>query len=134
MFRASEWALAGGLVLVSAGLAAAAPGVTTASLKLRAGPGTGFGVLTTMPTGAAVNVLGCGQEGWCRVMFAGFTGYANATYLDVGPGGPAGVVEVAPPAVAVVPGAVIVPGPVYGYGPYYGYRYGRGYRRGWRRW
>jgi uncharacterized protein YraI len=127
MLRASKAALAGALLLISAGMAAAAPGVTTASLKLRAGPGTGFGVLTTMPNGAGVHVLGCGPEGWCRVMFAGFTGYANATYLSVGPGGPVAV-AVAPPV------AVIVPGPVYGYGPYYGYRAGWGYRGGWRRW
>ena len=38
MLRASKGALAGALLLISAGMAAAAPGVTTASLKLRAGP------------------------------------------------------------------------------------------------
>jgi uncharacterized protein YraI len=121
-------ALVAGLILASAGLAAAAPGMTTATLKLRAGPGTGFGVLTTMPAGAAVNVLGCGPEGWCRVQFAGFTGYANASYLDLGAPGP---VAVAPP-VAVVPAPVMVPGP-YVYRPYWRYRYGP-YHHHWRRW
>jgi uncharacterized protein YraI len=139
MLRPQKLMLVAGFVLLSTGLAAAAPAATTASLKLRAGPGTGFGVLTTMPVGAGVNVLGCGPEGWCRVQFAGFTGYANATYLNMAGPGPVGVppgaVAVEPGAVAVVPGPVVVPGPYYyGYGPYYGYRYRYGYRRGWRRW
>jgi uncharacterized protein YraI len=131
MLSSRKAMLAAGFLAISGGLAAASPGITTAGLKLRAGPGTGFGVLTSMPAGAPVNVLGCGPEGWCRVMFAGFTGYAKATYL--GMGGPGAV---APgPAVAVVAGPVLVPGPYYyGYGPYWGYGRGWGYRRGWRRW
>jgi uncharacterized protein YraI len=132
MLRPQKAMLAVGFFLVSTGLAAASPGMTTASLKLRAGPGTGFGILATMPPGSPVNVLGCGGQGWCRIAFAGFTGYANAAYLNMGGGAGPGVVAVAP--VAVIPGPVVVPGPYYyGYGPYYGYG-GGGYRRGWRRW
>jgi uncharacterized protein YraI len=119
--------LVAGLLLISTGLAAAGPGQTTASLKLRAGPGTNFGVLTSMPPGAAVDVLGCGPDGWCRVMFAGLTGYASASYLNVG--GP-GAVAAAP--VVVAPAAVVVaPAPVIVTRPYYR-RYG--YRYGWHRW
>ena len=133
MFRPHKLLLGGGFLLLSAGLAAASPAATTASLKLRAGPGTSFGVLTTMPAGAGVDVLGCAPQGWCRVTFGGFTGYANATYLNMGRAGP-GVVAVAPAAVAVVPAPVVVPGPYYyGYGPGWGYRRGWAYR-GWRRW
>ena len=127
--------LVAGFLLVGTGLASASPGVTTASLKLRVGPGTGFGVLATMPAGSAVDVLGCGQDGWCRVMFANLTGYANGSYLNMGGPVPVagGPVVVAPAPVVVAP--IIVPGPYLGYRYGYGYRRGwYGHRHGWRRW
>ena len=125
--------LVAGFLLVGTGLAAASPGMTTASLKLRVGPGTGFGVLATMPAGSAVDVLGCGQDGWCRVMFANLTGYANGSYLNMGGPMPVagGPVVVAPAPVMVVPGPIIVPRPYLGYRYGYGYRRGYGYRDGW---
>src|ERR1044071_845228 len=69
MLRRQKLMLAAGFLFTSAGRAAAPPAATAASLKLRAGPGTGFGVLTTMPPGVGVNVLGCGPDGWCRLRF-----------------------------------------------------------------
>ena len=48
--RLKQFALAAGVLLVSASTAAAA--IVTNPLNLRRGPGTGFGVITTMPPGA----------------------------------------------------------------------------------
>jgi uncharacterized protein YraI len=125
--------LVAGFLLISVGLAAAAPGITTASLKLRVGPGTGYGVLATMPAGSAVNVLGCGPDGWCRVMFASLTGYANGKYMNIGSGYPVagGPVLVAPAPIVVAPAPFIVRRSY----PYYlgPHRHWRS-RAGWRRW
>jgi uncharacterized protein YraI len=74
-----------------------------------------------LPAGSTVDTRGCG-EGWCRVIFGGYSGYVSAEYLDRG-----GAVYAAPP-----------PPPVYVERPYYRayYRpygfYGRPYYGGWR--
>lgn len=72
--------LAAGLLFGATGLAAAAPAMVAGDLNLRAGPGTGYGVLTTMPAGATVRLIGCSGS-WCRVSYRGFAGYASASYL-----------------------------------------------------
>ena len=76
-------ALAAGLLLTSAGVAAAAPALVTGDLNLRRGPGTNFGVITVLPGGSTVNVLNC-DGGWCRVAWPGAAGFASSGYLDIG--------------------------------------------------
>jgi Bacterial SH3 domain len=118
------------LTAVSASFANAAPATVGTNTNLRQGPGTGFGVIMTVPGGSVVEVIRCGGE-WCNVMADGRPGYMIARNLGLG--GPAPVAVVRPPVV------VVAPGPYYGYGPYYGPRYyGPGFyygpRRYWRRW
>lgn len=89
--------LAAGALLVSAGIASAA--TVTNDLNLRSGPGTGYGVIDTMPAGAYVHVIGC-SGAWCRVNWHGRVGYASASYLGRGGGYYAAApVYVAPPPV-----------------------------------
>ena len=57
-------------------------------LKLRSGPGLGFGIIVGLPDGTALNQYGCvtevGQR-WCEVSLArapGLRGYVSADYLS----------------------------------------------------
>jgi uncharacterized protein YraI len=75
--------LAAGVLALSAGAASALPAVTANDLNLRAGPGTGYGVVAVMPAGAAVDAYDCGG-GWCRVDYGGQIGFASRRYLDIG--------------------------------------------------
>ena len=110
--------VAAGFLLLSGGIAVAAPGVTKANLKLRSGPGQAFAVLTTMPANSPLNVLGCAPDGWCRVTFGAFTGYANGGYLNM-----AGAPVVAVPGPVVVPAPVVVPGRIIVRRPYRRWRH-----------
>jgi uncharacterized protein YraI len=107
--------LAAGLLIASAGAAAAAPAAVTGDLNLRSGPGTGYAVVGTMPAGATVDVRDC-NGAWCRVAWGNAVGFASRSYLDVG--GP--VYAAAPPPVVVGP-------PVFGFGV----GWGGGWHRGW---
>jgi uncharacterized protein YraI len=111
--------IAAGALLLSAGIASAA--TVTNDLNLRRGPGTGYGVIDTMPAGAYVNVLGCSGS-WCRVDWHGRIGYASASYLGAG-----GTYAAAPPI-------YIAPPPVvsFGFGFGGGHRWYRGGHHGWR--
>ncbi len=75
------------LSLVVSGPAAAAsapPAVTAADVNLRAGPGTNYPVVATIPYGAAVLVDGCLSDfAWCDVIWGGARGWAAAAYLQV---------------------------------------------------
>lgn len=57
-------------------------------LKLRAGPGLGYGVILGLPDGTALNRRNCVTEVgqlWCRVSLADapqITGYVSADYLS----------------------------------------------------
>ena len=71
-------------------LAAAAPALVITNLNMRQGPGTNFGIITTIPGGSTVDVTGCTGE-WCNVVWGGMGGYAVARNLDLGgPGTGAG--------------------------------------------
>jgi uncharacterized protein YraI len=121
-FRTLTIAAAG--LLLSAGIASAA--TVTNDLNLRSGPGTGYGVVGTMPAGAYVDVIGCGGS-WCRVNWQGVVGYASASYLA---GGGGGAVYAADP-VYVAPPPPVVFGFGWG-GPRWGHGWGhRGWRGGW---
>ncbi|CAN5806978.1 hypothetical protein BH20CHL4_BH20CHL4_07170 [soil metagenome] len=57
------------------------------ALNLRSGAGTNFPVITIMPQGATVQLLGETQSGFARVKYASYDGWAYASYLDM-PGAP----------------------------------------------
>jgi uncharacterized protein YgiM (DUF1202 family) len=58
--------------------------VTTDSLNLRSGPGTGNSVRTVMPAGAEVGIIGAEQNGFYPVRFNDIDGWAAGQYLDFG--------------------------------------------------
>lgn len=110
-------AAASALVL-SAGAAAAAPATAESALNMRAGPGTQYEVVTTIPGGATVDVAGC-TGSWCQVSYAGEAGFASRSYLAMAEG----------PPVVVAPGYAYDDTPLYGddyydYGPTYGPGFG----------
>lgn len=55
---------------------------TNTRLNLRSGAGTNFPVITIMPEGAIVDLLGPTQSGFQQIRYAGFTGWAYGTYLQ----------------------------------------------------
>ena len=61
---------------------------TTTDLNLRAGAGTGFGVILVMPPGAEVTLTGVAENGFYFVYYNGQPGWASSTYLGTG-GAPA---------------------------------------------
>lgn len=88
---------------MSGGVAAAASATT--QLNMRSGPGPNYRVINVIPSGASVGVMRCGG-GWCRVSFAGRTGFTNAGYLAGGPRAAAVTpVPAASYAYAAAPGA-----------------------------
>ena len=130
--KATLFAAASALVL-SAGAAAAVPATAETSLNVRSGPGTQYEIVGSIPAGSTVDVQGC-TGSWCRVSFAGGTGFASRSYLAMAGGGGAAV------AVAPAPGYVYEDGPYYddyydygyAYGPSVGIYAGGGYYGGWR--
>jgi len=57
------------------------------SLNMRSGPGTSFGVIRGIPSGAQVEVMGAAQGGFLPVRYQGTKGWASADFLRVGSGG-----------------------------------------------
>ncbi|MDP2802375.1 MAG: SH3 domain-containing protein [Phreatobacter sp.] len=119
--------LAGSLVISTffAGAALAQDAVTTGDVNMRAGPGTQFERLATLPAGTGVDIAGCSGS-WCRVVHRGITGFVSRSFLDED-----GVVAaprrryVEPPLYAAP--RVYVEPPFYVDPPYY-----PSYRPGWR--
>lgn len=74
--------LAAAVLLAATVSATAAPGVATGNVNLRAGPGTNYARLATIPAGAQVDVLRCAR--WCEVVHAGRRGWASAAYIARG--------------------------------------------------
>ena len=99
-----------GVLALSTGFAAAAPAVVQNDVNLHAGPGIQTRVVAAMPTGAAVDVMGC-RARWCQVAYGGAIGWASRASLGLG--GP----------VAARPGyETYGAGYTYGgYGPGFGY-------------
>ncbi|WP_210260091.1 SH3 domain-containing protein [Hongsoonwoonella zoysiae] len=70
-------------VLSSAPSLAAELATASSSVNLRAGPGTNYQVLTTVPAGASVTVYSCNSGySWCDIDFAGQRGYVAGKYLN----------------------------------------------------
>ncbi|MCK7612428.1 SH3 domain-containing protein [Roseibium sediminicola] len=69
---------------------AAGPAVaySTANLNMRAGPGTNYPVITTVPRGGGVTVFGCTADfSWCDAAFANAKGWVSGRYLSYGGNG-----------------------------------------------
>jgi uncharacterized protein YraI len=64
-------------------LAWAVPGYSIADVNLRTGPSTANPVVTTIPRGAPVQILGC-LSGWlwCDTTWAGYRGWVAGAYLS----------------------------------------------------
>lgn len=100
-------ATVGAVALPSAAFAAMSGAVTT-DLNLRAGPGTSYQVLDTVPNGGAVAIDGCVEGGnWCRVTYGNVSGYASARYLTVTQGARTVVVSEEPSLLETIVGAPI---------------------------
>ncbi|MGV8984728.1 MAG: SH3 domain-containing protein [Cypionkella sp.] len=76
-----------GLVLATSVAASAfesARGYASTGLNLRAGPGTGYPVVSTVRNGDAVNVYGCTQGYvWCDIGWGGNRGWAYGNYVQM---------------------------------------------------
>ncbi len=54
------------------------------SVNLRAGPSTTYSIITTIPEGSLVRILGCTESyEWCGVDYRGTEGYSAGRYLTV---------------------------------------------------
>src|ERR671911_598204 len=63
--------------------ALAAPGVTTASVNFRSGPGANFSSIRTLPTRTEVDIGECEASGnWCAVTVGSQSGFVSGRYLQ----------------------------------------------------
>lgn len=63
---------------------AAAPARTTANVNLRAGPGTAYPTVVTLPAGAALRIYGClTDRSWCDIGWGRERGWMAASYIQV---------------------------------------------------
>ncbi len=63
-------------------LASADTARVTTELNMRAGPSTGFPVVSVLPDGASVDIYGCVKGySWCDVSWQGDRGWVSANYL-----------------------------------------------------
>lgn len=112
----------GAALLLSTGIAAAAPGTARTDLNVRSGPGTNYPVVGSLQSGETVDVQGC-TGSWCQVSFSGGSGFASQSYLAMAGGVPSAGVAVTE---GYAPGYAYSE-PSYGYDDdYYGYGYDYG--------
>ncbi|MEO6784024.1 MAG: SH3 domain-containing protein [Bradyrhizobium sp.] len=70
-------------MLLTPTAALAAPGIVTASVGLRAGPGPAFPMVDRIPQGTHVNIHGCLRgDAWCDVSWSGDRGWVSSQYLE----------------------------------------------------
>lgn len=95
LIRFSTALIAALIAVPAAALAGGVPvAKTTANLNMRMGPGTKYGIVTTIPRGRAVTIYNCTPGfGWCDAAFGDRKGWVSARYLDYR-GGSVAVVEV----------------------------------------
>lgn len=108
------------MMLLSVATAKAEIAVVSTDLNLRGGPGIEYPIVVTMHGGSTADVREC-YDGWCRVLWRGYEGFASEAYLDFGGYGRGyayGYVTPRPPVVAVRP--------YFDYGPRV---YHRGYHK-----
>ena len=78
--------VAGFAALPAAPRVAAADDYTTDEVNFRIGPGTDYDVMTIIPAGAPITVLGGPENGFYYIQYGDATGYASGDYLSVGGG------------------------------------------------
>lgn len=85
------------------------------SLNMRSGPGTSFGTVRSLPSGATVEVMGDAENGFLPVRYQGSTGWASAAWLGSGGTTPPTSTPATPTATATpVTPAPTAPGTVTG--------------------
>ncbi len=60
---------------------------TTGNVRMRSGPGTGYGSLGTVPSGAEIYVFSS-ADGWANASYNGVSGYISEKYVDYPNGRP----------------------------------------------
>lgn len=70
------------MLAASAGAISTGGATTTTAVNFRNGPGTGYGVISTLPAGAKVVVSSESGGGWAKVVYNGTTGYISSDYLS----------------------------------------------------
>ena len=71
----------GFLLLAPTGASAQCTAVTTDALNLRTGLGTGYPVVTSMPSGASDTINGGAEAGFYPVTYNGQSGYCSGEWL-----------------------------------------------------
>lgn len=66
--------------------ASAAPATATANVNVRSGPGTSYGVVGVLTSGAIVDVRQCAGS-WCEISGRGPDGWVSSSYLNMRGGG-----------------------------------------------
>src|SRR5688572_28830846 len=75
-------------LILSAGFASTAAaqepnGYPITDVNLRAGPGTEYPVILTVPADAPITILGCLPDyTWCDIVFENYRGWMSAVYLS----------------------------------------------------
>jgi uncharacterized protein YraI len=103
----TRWVGVAAAVMLSAGIAAAAPATLERNAKVRSGPGTSYAVVATLSRGSVLETNGC-TGGWCEIAWRGGRGFVAHSLLALG-GAPAA--------------AAIVPRPIYDGNDYPGFDY-----------
>ncbi len=73
-------------VMVTPAMAAAGTVNADGGLRLRTNASTNSDIITLLPNGTSVEVLGDAQDGWYQVSYSGWTGYVSGDYLNVSSG------------------------------------------------
>lgn len=68
-------------IVASTAAAFAATAYTKSSAKVRLGPGTSYGVITTLPMNTKVDVQGCTPTGWCVITKGPLEGFVAKSLL-----------------------------------------------------
>ena len=58
-------------------------GITTASLNVRKGPSTSYGVIGRLSKGAKVEIVEVSTTGWYKIKFKNEYGYVSNKYVEV---------------------------------------------------
>ncbi|RAI04071.1 hypothetical protein DLJ53_06345 [Acuticoccus sediminis] len=76
------FALLVSLATISGPASAATPSVATGNVNMRAGPSTGYPVITVVPVGASIVTYGCVNTfDWCDVSYGTARGWVSSGYI-----------------------------------------------------
>ncbi|WP_136659118.1 SH3 domain-containing protein [Nitratireductor sp. XY-223] len=120
-------AIVGATTIVGAAQAATSS-YTTANVNLRAGPGTAYPILVTVPNGTPITTYGClDGYNWCDVSWGTERGWMSASYIQVTYQGQPRIIT---PAIAPSVGITVV---VFNRAYWDRYYYGRPWYANWNR-